>query len=126
MFKIKTVGEVMNLNPVAILEDSSANHTLELMFELEVDLIIVVSLKDRDIYQPIGLITRQDLVKIRDLDLNKIEVRTVMKRCNFFAKKQDVLSTVQEKMNLLEIEALPVIDNHGRLIGTISGSDSIQ
>ncbi len=123
MFKIKIVGEVMNANPVAILEDSFANHTLELMFELQVDLIIIVKLNKRGIYQPIGLITRQDLVKIQDLDLKIIEVTTVMRKCKYFAKKQDLLSTVQKRMNELEIEDLPVISNNGTLIGVISYSD---
>jgi len=121
--KLQSVRRAMNLATIAACADTPINYILSLMMEKQTDCIAIVKLNDGGgIWQPVGLITEQDLVQLQglELDLDAVEAEEVMSSCQYSLTPEDSLAKAEEEMERSNKNWLAVTGKNGELVGTIS------
>jgi len=121
--KLQSVKRVMNPAPIAVCADTPLSYAFSLAIEQQTDCIVIVKpLKDSGLYEPIGLISEQDLIQLQglELDLDEVEVEAVMSRCEYALTPEDSLSKAQQEMERSQKNWLVVTGTKGEIVGTIS------
>ena len=114
---VKRAENGMISNPVTILQDASVGDALRLMAEYKIGGIPVV---DSEGYLA-GIVTNRDLRFERDM--NKC-VGLVMTKDNLVTTTRSTnLEEAAEILQQHKIEKLPVVDEHGKLVGLVTYKD---
>lgn len=121
--QLQSVKRAMNPAPIAACADTPMSYIFSLMIEKQTECIAIVKFNPTlDIWEPIGLVTSQDLVQIQalKLDLDTVEVETVMSSCRYSLTPEDSLAKAEAEMERSKKNYLAVTGKNGELVGTIS------
>ena len=114
--RVKRAESGMIYDPITISKEQTVGDALKLMSENKIGGIPVVDADN----MLIGIVTNRDLRFQRDMN-RKIE--EVMTKENIITTHSTELEKASEILLSNKIEKLPVVDDHGRLIGLITYKD---
>lgn len=114
--RVKRAENGMIYDPVTISRDNTVGDALDLMAENKIGGIPVVD-GDRRL---IGIVTNRDLRFQRDMNR---AIDEVMTKENIITTHSTELEKASEILLRNKIEKLPVVDDHGKLIGLITYKD---
>ena len=114
--RVKRAESGMIYDPITITKEQTVGDALQLMHDNKIGGIPVVD----DNSMLIGIVTNRDLRFQRDMS-RKIE--EVMTKENIITTHSTELEKASEILLTNKIEKLPVVDDHGRLIGLITYKD---
>ena len=114
--RVKRAESGMIYDPITISKEQTVGDALKLMSENKIGGIPVVDADN----MLIGIVTNRDLRFQRDMN-RKIE--EVMTKDNIITTHSTELEKASEILLSNKIEKLPVVDDHGRLIGLITYKD---
>ncbi len=101
-----------------------------LMREKHVGYIVVVEPAIEDgTYRPVGVLTDRDLVVsviAREANPNSLRVEDVMTRKPVVVNAEEPLSSASREMRRLGVRRLPVVGDHGELVGVIALDDVVE
>ena len=106
----------MIYDPITISKDQTVGDALQLMHDNKIGGIPVVDPQN----MLIGIVTNRDLRFQRDMDRR---IEEVMTKENIITTHSTELEKASEILLSNKIEKLPVVDDHGRLIGLITYKD---
>lgn len=115
--QVKRAENGMIYDPITINKDQTVADALNLMKEYKIGGIPVIN-SNHDL---IGIVTNRDLRFEHNLGRS---INDVMTRENIITTHQEIdLEHASEILQKYKIEKLPVVDNHGKLIGLITYKD---
>lgn len=120
-----SVSDVMTVNVVTVRPDETAVEAARKMAENDVGSVVVVDEKGTIL----GIVTEGDIVRrvvARGLDPSKTRVEDIMTRNPVTIYEDATLAAAAEYMREKGIGHLPVVNEHGRLVGIISRSDIVR
>jgi CBS domain-containing protein len=100
----------------------------QLMREKHVGDVVVVE-ADRSILRPIGMLTDRDIVTLvvgEEVDATTVRVSDVMAHNPRVIHQRDEISTAIERMSEAGVRRLPIVDEHGSLVGIVTADDLHQ
>ncbi len=101
-----------------------------LMREKHVGYLVVVEPAIEDgTYRPVGVLTDRDLVVsviAREANPNSLRVEDVMTRKPVVVNAEEPLSAASREMRRLGVRRLPVVGDHGELVGVIALDDVVE
>jgi CBS domain-containing protein len=124
------VVEHCQRNVVTIRAYEELTTAARLMREKHVGYLVVVEPAMEDgTYRPIGVLTDRDLVVsviAREANPNALRVEDVMTRKPVLVNADDPLSTATREMRRIGVRRLPVVGDHGELVGVIALDDVVE
>jgi CBS domain-containing protein len=117
-------SEIMTEDPVCCLPDDSVMKAAQLMKRENVGSIPIV--KDYSTNMLIGIVTDRDLalsVIAEGLDVTTTIVDDVMTNSVIACRTDDDIEIALDMMEEHQIRRLPIIEEHGRIVGIISQAD---
>jgi CBS domain-containing protein len=123
------VGEICQRNVVTVRPFDELLTAARLMREKHIGYLVVVEPAFAEgAFQPAGVLTDRDLVvsvMARETDPRSVLVGDVMTREPVLARIGDSLPAALEQMRRIGVRRLPVVDDHGDLVGVLSLDDVI-
>lgn len=119
----KNARDIMTQSPAVCTPETSARDAANQMEQNDCGSLPVV--ESRDSMKLIGMVTDRDLaIRIlgRGLDPNT-PVREAMTRNVSSVKADDSLDDVERLMSGQQVRRIPVVDDHGRVLGIIAQAD---
>ncbi|HIQ24053.1 MAG TPA: CBS domain-containing protein [Pyrodictium delaneyi] len=119
------ISDVMTVNVITSRPDETVVDAARKMAENDVGSVVVVDDKGTII----GIVTEGDIVRrvvARGLDPSKTLVGDIMTRNPVTIYEDATLAAAAEYMREKGIGHLPVVNEHGRLVGIISRSDIVR
>ena len=121
------VRELYTHNTVSVQTGDDLVTAARLMREKHVGSVVVVeAVPGMDIRRPVGILTDRDIVVTvvaPNANPNEFKVSDVMTPWPVAVKEADTLSVALGHMRRLGVRRLPVIDDHGSLVGILSLDD---
>lgn len=114
--RVKRAENGMIYDPITISKDQTVGNALQLMHDNKIGGIPVV---DKN-HMLIGIVTNRDLRFQRDMSRL---IEDVMTKENIITTHSTELEKAMDILQSNKIEKLPVVDDHGRLIGLITYKD---
>lgn len=120
LLKVRTIEDVMSCEVIKALRTTSVLDLARLMATHCVSCVVITESS----CEPVGIVTERDIVQIRALDLNILELRaeTVMSTPLFFMSPQQSLWEAHLQMQQRYIRRLVVVNDHKKLLGIITQS----
>jgi CBS domain-containing protein len=124
------VGQLYNRNLVTVRAFDELMSAARLMREKHVGYLIVVEPAFVDgTYSPVGVLTDRDIVVsvvAREIDPRTLRVEDVMTRKPVVVRDDETLATALGEMRRIGVRRMPVVGDHGELLGVISLDDIIE
>lgn len=124
------VGQLCQTNPVTVRPLDDLVAVAKIMREKHVGYVVVVEPAVRESsFRPAGVITDRDIVCsviARDADPKALRANEVMTREPVVALDRESIGEALQKMRRIGVRRLPVVADHGELIGVISLDDIID
>jgi CBS domain-containing protein len=124
------VGKTCQKNPVTIRPFDDLTAAAQLMREKHVGYLVVVEPSVRDsAFAPVGVLTDRDIVVsvvAREADARTLRAGDVMTREPVVATEDESLGSALKKMRKVGVRRLPVVGQHGEIVGVISLDDIID
>jgi CBS domain-containing protein len=121
------VRELYTRNTVSVQTGDDVVTAARLMREKHVGSVVVVeAVPGMNIRRPVGILTDRDIVVTvvaPNANPNEFKVSDVMTPWPVAVKEDDTLSVALGHMRRLGVRRLPVIDDHGSLVGILSLDD---
>jgi CBS domain-containing protein len=120
---ISTVGEWMSSPVIVVDPDSAVSFALTLMRRRNVHSLVVNIMEDNLTF---GIVTTTDIrdkILAADRKPSDVRIREIMTAPVFTAKPGWTLKECSLKMQTHNIHHMPVVDDHGELVGIISATD---
>ena len=114
--RVKRAENGMIYDPITITREQTVGDALKLMHDNKIGGIPVIDADNR----LIGIVTNRDLRFQRDMDR---AIDEVMTKDNIITTHSTELEKASEILLRNKIEKLPVVDDHGKLIGLITYKD---
>jgi PAS domain S-box-containing protein len=126
LLKFRSVAESMTDEVVRAAPTTPMLEIARMMAARDVSAIAIMS-EDLPL-QPVGIITEQDIVQYRalDLDLDRLVAQTVMSSPLFCVQPSDSLWSAQQIMQTNNIRRLVVTNECGELVGMLTQSNLLQ
>ncbi len=118
--KVKRSESGMILDPITLPQTSSVSDALAIMKENKIGGIPVVK-ENLDL---IGIVTNRDLRFEKNQDKKIVEVMTTID--NLVTTQLTDLENAEDILQTNKIEKLPVVDEHGKLVGLITYKDIMK
>ena len=118
--KVKRSESGMILDPITLLQNSSVSDALAIMKENKIGGIPIVK-ENLDL---IGIVTNRDLRFEKNQDKKIVEVMTTID--NLVTTQLTDLENAEDILQANKIEKLPVVDEHGKLVGLITYKDIMK
>jgi IMP dehydrogenase len=118
--KVKRSESGMILDPITLPQNSSVSDALAIMKENKIGGIPVVK-ENLDL---IGIVTNRDLRFEKNQDKKIVEVMTTID--NLVTTQLTDLENAEDILQANKIEKLPVVDEHGKLVGLITYKDIMK
>jgi IMP dehydrogenase len=118
--KVKRSESGMILDPITLPQNSSVSDALAIMKENKIGGIPVVK-ENLDL---IGIVTNRDLRFEKNQDKKIVEVMTTID--NLVTTQLTDLENAEDILQTNKIEKLPVVDEHGKLVGLITYKDIMK
>lgn len=115
-------------NVVTINPQASVVEAARLMKEKHVGDLIVIDAHEYP-PRPIGIVTDRDIVTMvvaADIATESVTVSDIMARRLATARVEDDLQDVTRKMREAGVRRMPIVDDHGSLVGIVSIDDIYQ
>src|SRR5215472_9743613 len=122
--KIMTCGNVMTNDPSCCVPTESAARVAKMMKTENVGSIPVC--ESRHSRKLIGIVTDRDLalqIVAEGRDSQKTEVKDVMTKDPFTCRPEDDIQKALDAMQKHQVRRIPVVDQHGLLVGIIAQAD---
>jgi CBS domain-containing protein len=122
-------AEILQRNVVTVQPGDELLWAARLMRERHVGYLVVVEpgLSDGTL-RPVGVLTDRDIVVAviaREIDPRSLRVEDVMTRKPVVAGSDESLPTVLREMRRIGVRRMPVIGDHGELVGVMSLDDVV-
>ena len=114
--RVKRAENGMIYDPITITKDQTVGDALQLMHDNKIGGIPVIDAQNT----LIGIVTNGDLRFLRDMSRR---IEEVMTKENIITTHSTELEKASEILLRNKIEKLPVVDDHGKLIGLITYKD---
>jgi uncharacterized protein (DUF39 family) len=114
---IPFVGDVMTKHVITAHATESIIHVSEIFIKHEIDQVPIVDIDGK----LIGIVTSWDLTKA--LATNKKKIEDIMTKKVVTSRKGEYVDAVARRLGKYQINATPVVDDEGLLIGIITSSD---
>jgi IMP dehydrogenase len=118
--KVKRSESGMILDPITLPQNSSVSDALAIMKENKIGGIPIVK-ENLDL---IGIVTNRDLRFEKNQDKKIVEVMTTID--NLVTTQLTDLENAEDILQANKIEKLPVVDEHGKLVGLITYKDIMK
>jgi IMP dehydrogenase len=118
--KVKRSESGMILDPITLPQNSSVSDALAIMKENKIGGIPIVK-ENLDL---IGIVTNRDLRFEKNQDKKIVEVMTTID--NLVTTQLTDLENAEDILQTNKIEKLPVVDEHGKLVGLITYKDIMK
>jgi len=118
--KVKRSESGMILDPITLSQNSSVSDALAIMKENKIGGIPIVK-ENLDL---IGIVTNRDLRFEKNQDKKIVEVMTTID--NLVTTQLTDLENAEDILQANKIEKLPVVDEHGKLVGLITYKDIMK
>ncbi|MFM7408873.1 MAG: CBS domain-containing protein [Cuspidothrix sp.] len=127
LLQLRLVSEIMTIRVVYARRETSVLEIAKLMTREKVSCVVIVEEKN-SLPIPIGIITERDIVQFQamNLDLNGMEVETVMSHPVFSVSPDDSLWSVLSVMEDRRIHRMAVTGQEGELLGIITYTTLLQ
>ncbi|MEM9273024.1 MAG: CBS domain-containing protein [Cyanobacteria bacterium P01_F01_bin.143] len=129
LLKLRRVADVMTRNVVTANLDNSIKEIAQLMAENRVSCVIIVSEDaERDIRNPVGIITERDIIQFQTLQLSleQIMAKQVMSSPLVLLSPEDSLLAAHQEMERKKIRRLVVSWNWGKGLGIITQTSLLK
>lgn len=123
-----SVGEICNRDVVIVNKDHSVQEAAQLMRTHHVGDLVVVEERYGQL-TPVGILTDRDIVVeilAENLDPDAVAIKDVMSFELVTAKEDDDILNTIKLMRTKGVRRLPVVSNHGGLIGILAVDDLID
>lgn len=122
LLKLRQIEEVMSREVITAGGSASVTTLAQQMAARRVSCVVITSVKEGFLPEPIGVITERDIVQFQSLalDLNGIRADAVMSAPLTCLQPQDSLWTAYEAMKSLRVRRLVIIDESGGLVGIVT------
>jgi PAS domain S-box-containing protein len=123
LLKSRSVCEVMTAQVVYATAQETLVQIAQRMIEHDVSSIVIVD--DAEILQPLGIVTKRDILQFQvlELDLARQQVGMVMSKPLFCVQPATSLQSAQQMMDHKQIRRLGVTGTAGELVGIVTESD---
>jgi len=118
--KVKRSESGMILDPITLPQNSSVSDALAIMKENKIGGIPIV----KESLDLIGIVTNRDLRFEKNQDKKIVEVMTTID--NLVTTQLTDLENAEDILQANKIEKLPVVDEHGKLVGLITYKDIMK
>lgn len=119
--KIKRAENLVVDQPLTISPASSIEQARQRMIDADVGGLMVVDAENH----LLGVITTRDVLLARDGNILVSQVMTGRERL-IVASPQESMEAARQKLYDSRVEKLPLVDEHGRLIGLITAQDIVK
>ncbi|MBK1987202.1 PAS domain S-box protein [Sphaerospermopsis aphanizomenoides BCCUSP55] len=118
LLKIRTIGEVMTSQVIKAPSTTSVLELARLMAEYSVSCVVITESDS----QVIGIVTERDIVQIRSLSLDILEIQAhiVMSTPLFSMSPQQSLWEAHQQMQQRHIRRLVVVSDRNELLGIVT------
>jgi CBS domain-containing protein len=123
-----SVGQFCNRDTVIIRKEESIVEAAKLMRQFHVGSVIVVEDAAAGV-KPVGIVTDRDLVVeilAAELDPGAVAIGDIMSYDLITAHEQDGLWDTLQRMRAKGVRRVPVVDQHGSLVGILSSDDLLE
>ena len=124
------VGEICQRNVVTVRDFDELTSAARLMREKHVGYIVVVEpALEESTFKPMGVLTDRDIVVsvvARDADARALRVSDVMTREPLVAQESASIATALQEMKRVGVRRVPVVGDHGQLVGVLSLDDALE
>jgi CBS domain-containing protein len=121
---IMNIEDILQRDVVSVRPYEDLLSAAKLMRDKHVGYIVVVEPAIADgTFRPIGVLTDRDIVVTvvaREADVRTLRVEDVMTRKPVVARRDEPLATALQDMRRIGVRRLPVVGEHGELVGVIS------
>jgi CBS domain-containing protein len=122
--------DVMHRNVVVVRPDDELSWAARVMREKHIGYLVVVEPAPAEgMLRPVGVLTDRDIVVAvvaREIDARSLRVEDVMTRKPVVARTDEPLSAALREMKRIGVRRLPVVAEHGELVGVVSLDDVID
>lgn len=124
------VGRICQRNVITARDFDDLTSAARLMREKHVGYLVVVEPAfEEGTFKPMGVLTDRDIVVAvvaREADARALRVGDVMTRQPVVAEEEDAIGTALQQMRRIGVRRLPVVGDHGQLVGVLSLDDVID
>jgi CBS domain-containing protein len=123
-----SVGQFCNRDTVIIRKEESIVEAAKLLRQFHVGSVIVVEDAAAGV-KPVGIVTDRDLVVeilAAELDPGAVAIGDIMSYDLITAHEQDGLWDTLQRMRAKGVRRVPVVDQHGSLVGILSSDDLLE
>ena len=116
---------IMSKDVIALSEDDTVADAVKAMSERGVGSVVITDAEGR----PVGIFTERDLMKkvcAKGLDPSRVPLGDVMTRHPLVARENWTAAKALEVMAYYGFRHLPVVDEHGKLVGIVSIKDVVK
>lgn len=113
------VAELMRAHPIIVTQDATLSEVADLMYLYQVRELPVTGQEG----QLCGILTEADLWNFCRTHGSSSKVSEVMTRAVQYVKEQDSVSVALEMFCQRRLKCLPVVDERGVVVGTLSRCD---
>jgi PAS domain S-box-containing protein len=126
LLKFKSVSEGMTTEVIHALPTATVLEVAQMMNERNIGSIVIVDGQEQ--LKPVGIVTERDLVQFQafELDLDQLQVETVMSTPLFCLQPTDSLWAAQQVMQTKNIRRLVITNDRGELAGILTQSNLLQ
>jgi CBS domain-containing protein len=114
---IPFVGDIMTRHVVTAHATESITSVSEIFIKHEIDQVPIVDIDGK----LVGIVTSWDLTKA--LATKKKKIEDIMTKKVVTSRKGEYVDAAARRLGKYQINATPVVDDEGRLIGIITSSD---
>jgi CBS domain-containing protein len=124
------VGEICQRNVVTVRDFDELTSAARLMREKHVGYIVVIEPAfEEGTFKPMGVLTDRDIVVsvvAREADPRALRVSDVMTREPLVTQESASIATALQEMKRVGVRRVPVVGDHGQLVGVLSLDDALE
>jgi CBS domain-containing protein len=124
------VGDICQRNVVTVRDFDELTSAARLMREKHVGYVVVIEPAfEEGTFKPMGVLTDRDIVVsvvAREGDVRALRVSDVMTREPLVAQESASIATALQQMKRVGVRRVPVVGDHGQLVGVLSLDDALE
>jgi CBS domain-containing protein len=124
------VGQICQRNVITARDFDELTSAARLMREKHVGYIVVVEPAfEEGTFKPMGVLTDRDIVVsvvAREADARTLRVGDVMTQQPVVAQESASIATALQEMRRVGVRRVPVVGDHGQLVGVLSLDDALE
>lgn len=121
------IGKYCKREVVVAAPGVSVEHAAQLMSEYHVGGLVIADQVGGGRFRPEGIVTDRDIVMElaanSEADFERVSVGDIQMRTLITARECDDVFEVVDKMRRFDIRRMPIVDDHGLLVGIVSADD---